>query len=650
MYPLQGARQNPSPTLTSHAAPQKATDNSRLPTMVISEDAGRAALAPSPPPTPVPPSDTPLDYTMEAPRLASTLRLPLDGVDGMHRIDNSSSVSHKLIFSSPDGRSSAATSAPVPHATATTTRMEVGTQSTFLHDDSGVCVDGVNGIHRIDNPSTVSHKLIFSPPDGCSSAATSAPGVPHHDTATTTRRRELGTQSTFLHDDSGAGEDGVGEHIAPINLIFSPPTKPSISNPYKRKNTPTPVPPTIPAKRTKSSVPTSSSTPSSHKQQTPKRIDVQKEKASETKTLTNIKSKSNKQKKTVKIKLRTTLNITPIERLNATKSKIKNIVFGPTILHASLRDCFFDPIDVSSPKVAKTISHGSSSIAILHARNGFPASVQRSPRSSPTATSTSDTVVAKRSSRRISSLEKTNPLKTTKSQLVDVDSSPPFLIHNSMLRRLLLEDILISNVGDRLLFAVSEVHPMYESYERVLHDLPHRHPVRKLRDEVFHQLPATVVKNSFRESLIGSVTNEGLNTKQVSKATKSMSYKYFSNLLGGNGGGAICVKFDGTSHEIEVKWKEIYFHATSIHIWGDTPFRFNFRQMLRDRKSTQDALFKRLMTEVDGDRMLTIFCFHISSIYSLGSHLYWRDPLVKCCIWILVERPLSLANGFRAAR
>jgi hypothetical protein len=131
---------------------------------------------------------------------------------------------------------------------------------------------------------------------------------------------------------------------------------------------------------------------------------------------------------------------------------------------------------------------------------------QFSVRSSPTATSTSDTVVAKRSSRRISSIEKTNLLKTTKSQLVDVDSLPPFFIHNLMLRRLLLEDILISNVGDRLLFAASEVHPMYESYERVLHDLPHRHPVRKLRDEVFHQLPATVVKNSFRESLIGSVT------------------------------------------------------------------------------------------------------------------------------------------------
>ena len=78
IYPLQGARQNPSPTLTSHAAPQKATDNSRLPTMVISEDAGRAPLAPSPPPTPVPPSDTPLDYTMEAPRLASTPRTTAD--------------------------------------------------------------------------------------------------------------------------------------------------------------------------------------------------------------------------------------------------------------------------------------------------------------------------------------------------------------------------------------------------------------------------------------------------------------------------------------------------------------------------------------------------------------------------------------------
>eukprot|EP00978_Attheya_sp_CCMP212_P033616 scaffold136596_cov35-Attheya_sp.AAC.1 len=44
--------------------------------MVISEDAGRSPLAPSPPPTPVPPSDTPLDYTMEAPRLANPSEEP----------------------------------------------------------------------------------------------------------------------------------------------------------------------------------------------------------------------------------------------------------------------------------------------------------------------------------------------------------------------------------------------------------------------------------------------------------------------------------------------------------------------------------------------------------------------------------------------
>eukprot|EP00978_Attheya_sp_CCMP212_P019572 scaffold55036_cov46-Attheya_sp.AAC.1 len=105
-----------------------------------------------------------------------------------------------------DGRSSAATSAPLPHDTATTTRREFGTQSTFLHEESGAGEDGMNGMHRIENTSsTVSHKLIFSPSDGRSSAATSAP-VPH-DTATTTRR-ELGAQSTFLHGDSGDGEDG----------------------------------------------------------------------------------------------------------------------------------------------------------------------------------------------------------------------------------------------------------------------------------------------------------------------------------------------------------------------------------------------------------------------------------------------------------
>jgi hypothetical protein len=92
-----------------------------------------------------------------------------------------------------------------------------------------------------------------------------------------------------------------------------------------------------------------------------------------------------------------------------------------------------------------------------------------------------------------------------------------------------------------------------------------------------------------------------------------MPYEYFSNLLAGNGGGAICVQFDGTTHEIEVKWKEIYFNAMTIHIWGDIPFRFNFKETLARRKGTQHALFKRLLTEVDGDRMLTMY---LASAYS----------------------------------
>ena len=171
-------------------------------------------------------------------------------------------------------------------------------------------------------------------------------------------------------------------------------------------------------------------------------------------------------------------------------------------MHPSLRDCFFETDKAASPKGSKSTSHGSSSIAILHARHGFPTSIQRPSRSSPSSVSNSDTVIAKRSSRRITSMEiskntsKKNTLVTEK----NVHSSPPLLIHNSMLRRLLLEDILISNVGDKVVFAVSPLHPLFASYERVLKDIPTKHPVRKLRDEIFHQLPATVVKNSFRDS------------------------------------------------------------------------------------------------------------------------------------------------------
>jgi hypothetical protein len=78
--------------------------------------------------------------------------------------------------------------------------------------------------------------------------------------------------------------------------------------------------------------------------------------------------------------------------------------------------------------------------------------------------------------------------------------------------------------------------------------MPAQHPVRKLRDVIFHQILGTIVKNSFRERLVGSIDNES-----GKQATKSMAYKDFLNVLGGNGGGVICVKFDGTSHELEIK-------------------------------------------------------------------------------------------------
>ena len=79
---------------------------------------------------------------------------------------------------------------------------------------------------------------------------------------------------------------------------------------------------------------------------------------------------------------------------------------------------------------------------------------------------------------------------------------------------------------------------------------------------------------------------------------------------------AICVRFDNTLHEIEVKWKEMYFHVTTIHIWGDIPFLFNFKQTLQEcRKGTQHALYKRLLTEVDGDRMLTTIHVSCNSIF-----------------------------------
>jgi hypothetical protein len=315
--------------------------------------------------------------------------------------------------------------------------------------------------------------------------------------------------------------------------------------------------PRTPAKRTKSWSPNCSSTPGSHKRKTQLRIDVQKEKAMETKISSATKSNTKTKKQKVNSKRKkSNSDLMPIARLNASKSKVKNIIFGPSTLHASLRDCFFYTNYASSPKGNKLTSHGSSSIAILHARHGFPTSLQRTSRSSPSAVSNSATVIATRSSRRISLMEKSNTLNTNNWPVMHIVSSPPFLIHNSMLRRLLLEDILILNVGDRVVFAVSPEHLYFPSYKRVLNNMPTKHPFRRLRNEIFHQIPATVVKNSFRDSLVGSVTNKGLNTKHNPKATKSMSYQHFSNLLGGNGGGAICVQFDRTSHEIEVKWKE----------------------------------------------------------------------------------------------
>jgi hypothetical protein len=108
-------------------------------------------------------------------------------------------------LSSPPNDPTAANLNAFLHTGVTVTQSQLGTQSTFLHGDSGNNEDGVDGMHRMENTSsTLSHNRIFSPPDGRFSAATSTPVG-----AATRNTSHFGTQSTFLHGDIGDDEDGV---------------------------------------------------------------------------------------------------------------------------------------------------------------------------------------------------------------------------------------------------------------------------------------------------------------------------------------------------------------------------------------------------------------------------------------------------------
>eukprot|EP00978_Attheya_sp_CCMP212_P005982 scaffold13455_cov50-Attheya_sp.AAC.6 len=285
------------------------------------------------------------------------------------------------------------------------------------------------------------------------------------------------------------------------------------------------------------------------------------------------------------LKSPSTTTSTPLERFRTTRHKSKSIVVDETTIHAWIRDCFHEP--TSSLKVPSTT--GATSVALKDARNGFPTTL---PRSSSVVRSTSA------SSHRIALLAHA----ATVTQEANDDPSPsstpapPLLIHNSLMRRYLMEDILFLSTGDRVLFAVAEDHPFYGSYKRVYDETP-PHPTRTFRDKSFIQLPATIVGNTFRSSLINIDT-----TKSSSGASSSgaslMSHKYFSNLLlpvGGNGGGAISIAFDGTKHAVAVSWNELdaLKSRTNLH--------------------TRHSLFQRLLQEVDGDRALT---FLVTKAYS----------------------------------
>jgi hypothetical protein len=105
-------------------------------------------------------------------------------------------------------------------------------------------------------------------------------------------------------------------------------------------------------------------------------------------------------------------------------------------------------------------------------------------------------------------LDKLNKMKMRSEMNIDTHAHP-YLIHNSMLWWyccLLLEDIILGNVDEKLLFTISEVHPYFEScYHHNVHqhdsNLDHPHCV--LRDQTFYQLLSTVVKNLFCTLLVG---------------------------------------------------------------------------------------------------------------------------------------------------
>jgi hypothetical protein len=78
------------------------------------------------------------------------------------------------------------------------------------------------------------------------------------------------------------------------------------------------------------------------------------------------------------------------------------------------------------------------------------------------------------------------------------------------------------------------------------------------------------------------------------------------HLLFGNGNGALCLSFEPTNATLEVLWKELYIHPTTIHVWGDKPAKRRFYDILKRMTNTESrkGLFQRLATETDGDGAL----------------------------------------------
>jgi hypothetical protein len=167
--------------------------------------------------------------------------------------------------------------------------------------------------------------------------------------------------------------------------------------------------------------------------------------------------------------------------------------------------------------------------------------------------------------------------------------SPPKPLLGINMRKLILEDFILLELGTDVRILVSPNHSTYDHFSK----LPHESVMQWDSSDPSTRMycyDAVVTTNAQLSGL-----SNGMWTRE--RLMHLMTYE---------GGGAVIFVIPGTNRtSIQLKWAEFVEHCTTLQLWAEIPNHRDFRKMLLPKRKNRDnltQLYNRLVKEVFGDK------------------------------------------------